>query len=243
LDPIGYAPDRKQAAVDGAWAAVTLPAGRTTEITGVTQALEAVGHPVRLRILRRLGEGPASVPELAEAAGVHENTVRAHVAVLESGGLVSSAPRPAAGRGRPGVEYELTHSGERLDVDFLGLAELLAAVIERTGTTPEQLRDVGREWGRYLLGRPGRYDVDERIPEVLRRLGFDARVAGGRVELTGCPCPLIAPDRPELICELATGVLDGVLSAAGTHQTVGDGHHNPAERRCHVTLIDVSPRS
>src|SRR5215207_8976502 len=69
-----------------------------SEITG---ALQAVGHPVRLRLLRRLaGDENASVSELAEAAGVHENTVRAHVAVLEEAGQVgpesSTGSRPKA---------------------------------------------------------------------------------------------------------------------------------------------------
>lgn len=208
-------------------------------MAGRSAALEAVGHPVRLRMLQRLRDGAASVPELADAAAVHENTVRAHVAVLEDGGLVTSEPRTGGGPGRPTVQYRLTTDGERLEDDYLGLAELLAAVIGRVGATPDDLHAVGREWGRYLLGRPGQYDVDERIPLVLRRLGWDAEVVDGRVQLTGCPCPLVSADRPELLCRLATGVLDGVLRAAGAHQAIGDETHDPAARRCHVTLVDV----
>jgi predicted ArsR family transcriptional regulator len=209
-------------------------------MTGRSTALEAVGHPVRLRMLQRLREGPASVPELADAAAVHENTVRAHVAAMEEGGLLASEARPGGGPGRPTVQYRLTADGERLDYDFLGLAELLAAVVSRTGATAEDLHEMGREWGRYLLGRPGQYDVEERIPQVLGRLGWDAEVVEGQVKLTGCPCPLVSADRPELLCALATGVLDGVLRAAGAQQTVAEGIHDPVERRCHVTLVDVT---
>src|SRR4051812_23298055 len=172
-------------------------------------ALQAIGHPVRLRVLQRLAGGEtASVPELADAAGAHENTVRAHVAVLEEAGLIAGEPRPAAGPGRPGVQYRLTERGERLDQDFMGLAELLAAALGRAGLPPEQLHEVGREWGRYLAGRPGRYDPRDRLPEILHRLGYDVSVSGDEVRLTGCPCPLIAPDRPRMICGLATGVVD-----------------------------------
>jgi predicted ArsR family transcriptional regulator len=167
--------------------------------------------------------------------------VRAHVAALEAGGLVLGGPRPPAGPGRPGIHYRLTDAGQRLDDDFLGLAELLAAVIGRTGVTAEQLRDVGREWGRYLTGRPGVYDVEHRVPEVLRRLGFDAQVVGDRVELAGCPCPVVAPDRPELLCDLSTGVLMGVLDATGSGRTIGDEHHDRAERRCRLELVHVRP--
>ena len=207
-------------------------------------ALHAVGHPVRLRVLRRLSNGQtASVSELAESAGVHENTVRAHVAVLEEAELIASEPRPVAGPGRPGIQYRLTPKGERLDYDFMGLAELLAAVIGRAGMSPGQLQDVGREWGRYLAGRPGQYDVRLRVPEILLGLGYDATVEDGRVRLTGCPCPLISPDRPELICELASGVLDGVLKAAGAGLRVGAGAHDTVRRDCRINLVEIAGAS
>src|SRR4051794_37667071 len=99
-------------------------------------ALEAIGHPVRLRVLEHLRDSEtASVSELADAAGVHENTVRAHVAVLEDAGLIAGEPRPMAGPGRPGMQYRLTAQGHRIDNDFLGLAELLAAAVVRAGVS------------------------------------------------------------------------------------------------------------
>jgi predicted ArsR family transcriptional regulator len=212
-------------------------------MTARTGALEAVGHPVRLRILDRLGVGPASITELAEAAGVHENTARAHVAALEDGGLLAAEPRPASGPGRPGVQYRLTNDGERLDQDFLGLAELLAAVISRSGATVPQLREIGQEWGRYLVGRPGRWDLAERVPAVLRRLGFEATVDGDEVHLTNCPCPIVSADRPELVCALASGVLDGVLAAAGHERRIAEEFHDPAARDCRIILVDGSAPS
>lgn len=204
-------------------------------------ALQAVGHPVRLRVLQRLANDErASVSELADAAGVHENTVRAHVAVLEDAGLIAGEPRPVAGPGRPGIQYRLTPQGDRLDYDFLGLAELLAAAIGRAGMSPAQLRDIGRDWGRYLAGRPGRYDPRRRVPEILGRLGFEATVDDDCVRLIGCPCSTIAPDRPELICDLATGVLDGVLGASGSAHRVGEGSHDPVRRDCRITLVQIA---
>jgi predicted ArsR family transcriptional regulator len=164
------------------------------------------------------------------------------IAVLEEAALIASEPRPAAGPGRPGIQYRLTPQGERLDHDFMGLAELLAAVVGRAGMPPEQLREIGREWGRYLTGRPGRYDVRTRVPEILRGLGYDATVGDDGVRLTGCPCPTIAPDRPELICKLATGVLDGVLEAVGTDLRVGTGRHSPERRDCTINLVRTPGR-
>jgi predicted ArsR family transcriptional regulator len=203
-------------------------------------ALDAVGHPVRLRVLERLGNGAtASAAELAEAAGAHENTIRVHVAALEDAGLIAAEPRPAAGPGRPGVQYRLTPAGERLDYDFMGLAELLAAAVGRAGMTGEELRQVGREWGRYLVGRPGQYELRDRAPEILRGLGYDADVSDDGVRLSGCPCPLIASDRPDLICQLVTGVVDGVLGAIGAPLRVGASEHDPVNRDCRITLVTI----
>src|SRR4051812_27545629 len=209
-------------------------------MTDTSGRLHAVGHPVRLRILERLASGEtASVAELADFAGVHDNTVRAHVAVLEEAGLIAGEARPAAGPGRPGSQYRLTAQGERLDDDFLGLAELLAAAVGRAGMTSGQIRDVGAEWGRYLAGRPGQYDIRQRVPAILRGLGFDATVVDHEVRLTSCPCPIVAPDRPDLLCGLVTGVLDGILGAVGAQQRVGAGEHDPVRRNCLITLVDI----
>jgi predicted ArsR family transcriptional regulator len=188
-------------------------------------------------MLQRLAAGPASVAELADAAGVHENTARPHVAALERGGLVRGGARPAAGPGRPGVQYRVTSEGERIDQDFLGVAELLAAVVSRSGMAAEELQDIGREWGRYLVGRPGRYDPAERIPTLLGRVGFEAEVRDDRVLLRGCPCPLVSVDRPELVCRLASGVVEGILAAVGSGQTVGEEEHDPGRRRCRLALV------
>src|SRR3954470_6394293 len=204
-----------------------------------SKALEAVGHPLRLRILQHLSDDrTASVPELAEAAEAHENTVRAHVAVLERAGLIAGEPRPADGPGRPGLQYRLTAPGARLDQDFLGIAELLAAVVGRSGISRGELLAVGREWGRYLAGRPGRYDLRDHVPRILGGLGFEASVEADRVRLWGCPCPAVAADRPELICELTHGVLDGVLGTVGAGRHTGAGRHDPARRSCEIALVD-----
>jgi DNA-binding transcriptional ArsR family regulator len=55
------------------------------------RVLEAVADPVRLTIVRHLARhDSATLSELADAAGVHLNTVRAHVAALERAGVLES---------------------------------------------------------------------------------------------------------------------------------------------------------
>ena len=198
------------------------------------RALESVAHPARLAIVRRLAEsGPASLTELAEAAGVHENTARGHLAALEAGGLIASEPRPLDRPGRPGVSYRL--ADEALLAPS-GLAQLLGAALARSGPRPEQLRGTGRDWGRYLSGRPGSHDAARKLPEVMDQLGFNARLARGAVELRGCPCKAVAPEQPELVACLAEGVVDGVLAACQAAQRIAKATHDPDSRRCHIAL-------
>ena len=53
-------------------------------------AYKALGDETRLRILRRLAEGPASLQELTEITGLAKSTVHGHLLVLRTGGLVTA---------------------------------------------------------------------------------------------------------------------------------------------------------
>ncbi len=206
------------------------------------QPLDAVAHPIRLRIVRHLTDaGPASLSELARAAGVHENTARTHVAALEDGGLVVSERRPLDRPGRPGINYRLVENELPAPSQ---LAQLLGAALDRAGPRSDELRATGRDWGRYLVGRPEAHDVEAKIEEVLDQVGFRARMHDGAVELSGCPCASILPGNPELVCCLAEGVIEGVLEACGAPQRVGPSEHEPQKRSCHIVLElpDSKPR-
>jgi predicted ArsR family transcriptional regulator len=200
--------------------------------------LEAVSDPVRLRLVRHLERtGEASLHDLADAAEVHLNTVRPHVAALEEEGVLERASVPPSGRGRPQLRYRLAPGWTLPSSDFRGLAEVLAAALARGGASAADVRAVGLEWGRYLLGRPGARNVERDLPLALERLGFDAAVDGRVLRLSGCPCPLVLPDGPELICELVIAVADGVLAGAGSPLHAGRREHDPERRACCVELV------
>ena len=203
--------------------------------------LDAIADPVRLRILRHLQQAPgATLPELAHAADVHLNTVRPHVVALERAGVIERERHPAEGRGRPAIGYRLAGDWTPPTTDFLGLSELLAAVLLRSSPGVDELRAVGGEWGRYMVGRPGAHDLASELPLALERLGFQARIEDGTLELAACPCTLVLPDRPELLCELAVAVAEGVLTASGSGLKVGRRVHHPDTRRCSVELEAVA---
>ena len=204
-------------------------------------ALEAIADPVRLAIVRHLAEhGAAALRDLAAVAGVHTNTARAHLAALEEAGLLVRERRQATGRGRRPVEYRLVE-GWALSADgFLGLAELLAAVALGRPPADRALRLAGRGWGIYLRGRPGVGDPLDHLPGALERLGFQARLEEESVVLTGCPCPLVAPGNPRLVCELVVGVVEGVVE--GEDLLVVHRAHDPAHRRCRLKLSPSTAR-
>jgi predicted ArsR family transcriptional regulator len=202
--------------------------------------LDAVADPVRLRVVRHLAEhGSGTLTELAEAAGVHLNTIRAHVASLEDAGVLESEQKPASGPGRPATEYRLVDGWGLSSTDFLELAGLIAAALVRNEPDRATLRETGEDWGRWLVGRPGQRDAAEELPRALERLGFHATVQGDVVRISGCPCAVVSPDHPEVVCGLATGLVDGVLAASGSALHVGEHDAHPEDRHCTLHLTRV----
>jgi predicted ArsR family transcriptional regulator len=204
--------------------------------------LALLGDPVRLSLLTHLDErGPSPLGELARAAGVHANTVRAHVAALEHAGVLAREHLATGTRGRPRVRYRIGDGWRVPSTDFRGLAELLAASLAALDPSPRQLQAIGQEWGGWLAGRPGAQPVSELAGPALAALGFDARVEDGTVELSGCPCRDVLPDRPELLCRLAAAVVNGLAAWSGERLQVASSVHDPQARRCRLTLQEKPP--
>jgi predicted ArsR family transcriptional regulator len=199
--------------------------------------IDAVADPVRARLVRRIAaDGPASLEELAAAAGIHPNTARAHLTTMEAEGLLETSTEPAHGRGRPRTLFALREGWTLPDEGFLAMAELLAAALGATKPDARSLRRLGVRWGRRaaLAGTPD--DVREELVRTLSRLGFDARIDGNRLILTGCPCPVISPERPALVCKLIDAVVDGILDGAGSDLHAARHQHDPVNRTCSALL-------
>ncbi|MFF0467570.1 ArsR/SmtB family transcription factor [Micromonospora zamorensis] len=82
------------------------------------QALRALAHPIRLRLLELLTvDGPASGRKLADRTGESTASISYHVGQLAKWGLVEPAPELAEGRERPwratsrGITWTATGDG------------------------------------------------------------------------------------------------------------------------------------
>jgi predicted ArsR family transcriptional regulator len=205
-----------------------------------TSLAELIAHPIRLSAVRALADaGSASLAEIAARAGVHPNTARPHVAALERAGAVVRAHYRRPKRGRPTVVYRLAE-GWSMGAGGSGeLAQLLAALVHRLDPDPAEVEELGSQWGRYLAGRPGGRRDLARVVGILERLGFDVELHGEELSLRGCPCPIVSPEAPALVCNLVRAVADGALRSSGEHRSVVSARHDPRRRSCRLRLGGV----
>jgi predicted ArsR family transcriptional regulator len=202
---------------------------------------ELVADPVRLSILRTLADrGGRTLEELAAAAGVHSNTLRRHVDELEREGALVRSQQSRTGRGRPRVLYALAQ-GWSPDGESTGLAELLAGLIQRLEPSRSRVTSFGHTWGAYLAERPGKERPEQAAVGALESLGFDVEAeAGAEIRLRGCPCPLVSPGDPGLVCALACAVADGAYRAAGENGRVRALAHDPKRRSCALAIVPAA---
>jgi predicted ArsR family transcriptional regulator len=201
---------------------------------------EALGHPVRVAIVRRLlAYEDASLDELAEHARVHRNTVRAHAASLEAGGLLDRFQDAGRrGRGRPQTRYRLTPDADLLLASFRAVSQLLSGALSAAGVDTRMARRLGHELGRTNVRRRRGTRWSHRLEQELAKLGFSAHVDEAGVVLRRCPCPGALAATPELVCSLVRGFADGALEGLGTAHRVSDSDsdHDPERRRCLLPL-------
>lgn len=194
--------------------------------TRVHRALADESRVGLLRLLRTT-DHPLGARELAEAAGLHQTTVRAHLDVLIEAGLVASAPEERGTRGRPRLLYRALPVPESPQGpgDYGLLAHVLASQLAGMAADPaEQARAAGYAWGRYLVERPPPFTTvtaDEAratLVELFAGLGFDPAVDddGDRFFCRRCPYLDVARRHPDVVCSLHLGLLQGALETLGS---------------------------
>jgi len=188
--------------------------------------LDLIADPVRLAIARFLRGGPASAADVADGVGIHLNTARSHLQTLVYAGVVRKTNEVRSGPGRPVVRYRINDDWIPPGDELLGLAQLMATAL-RGGPAR------ARRWGRDAAAA-GSGSARSDLRAMLSRLGFVAAMDREELALSGCPCPLVSPDRPAVVCALVDAAIDGALENRG--MTARSRRHDPESRRCCIGL-------
>jgi predicted ArsR family transcriptional regulator len=223
---------------------------------GATPLHRALSSEPRSRLLGYLQDAPEPVglEALSAHLGLHVNTVRSHLDVLQETGLVEATPEARDRPGRPRMLYRTTDRGAGVRTTgedgyrFLAgvLAGYLAANVPDAAAAAEE---AGEAWGRYVADRPAPWaapdpdaDVD-RVVGLLERLGFAPRRADGptgpQVELRRCPFLDVAREHEEVVCALHLGILRGALGAMDSPVRAADLRPFVAPGLCVADLEDT----
>lgn len=191
----------------------------------------ALVDPRRGRLVEELRDAPdgLDVQTLAERLGVHPNTVRWHLGVLEDAGAVASRPAPRSARGRPRMVYRLEAgaAGGTRD-EYRLLASMLSGAVATTPDGPAAAERAGRRWGRHLVTRPlplvreddGR--AVDHVAALLAEQGFAPEAVDGEIRMRRCPFHDLAEAQPEIVCSVHRGLIDGALEELDSDLRVGE---------------------
>lgn len=195
-----------------------------------TPAGRVLSSASRVSLLHVLqDEGPSTTPALAARTGLHENTVREHLARLVDARFVVRETERRTTRGRPRTVYRATSRDDvRTDP---GAARHLAESVARArltslllqgygapvGDVTESARRAGHALAAELSPPAGPHDQLLALEAHLDRLGFDPVLdqPRGTYDLWRCPFLDLARERPEVVCSVHLGLAQGVLEQVG----------------------------
>jgi predicted ArsR family transcriptional regulator len=187
------------------------------------RALATVTRVRILEVLRTSSQG-LDARQVAEDVGLHQNTVRSHLALLLDAGLVTKSERKSSRPGRPRAVFEAAEDGHVPDqAGYQMLARILASYLAGSTSDPSAAAEsLGRSWGRYLTERPAPFEsvsrdaAMEHLVELFAEMGFEPEMvsqeAGDQMLLHRCPYRVVAEARPDVVCSVHLGLMRGALA-------------------------------
>ncbi|TFC59783.1 ArsR family transcriptional regulator [Cryobacterium sp. TMT2-15-1] len=211
------------------------------------EPLDARTHRVlsgisRVAILELLRDADAEldVPAIAQAVGLHANTVRSHLDRLVEVGLVAETVEARVRPGRPRLFFRATSPAAEVPAEsYRLLAGLLAGGLGRDvspGAGAGAAAEAGRRWGREMAETDaGLSDAQSgaahgasvgRIVQILDEVGFEPRLGAAAgstpapvdvvIELHRCPFLDVAKDHSDVVCAVHRGLMEGALERLHT---------------------------
>jgi predicted ArsR family transcriptional regulator len=186
---------------------------------------KALGDNTRYAIYLELARSPRPLgtSDIADALGLHPNTVRPHLERMRDVGLLEVETDTRGLVGRPQHRYSLTVDAPSLGLEppaFRMLARMLAGVAAKAGLEPDDVADIGRLQGRAdAAGHQEARTCAAALEAELNDLGFDPATAhdgnSTAIAFTHCPFQELAEVFPELVCHLHRGIVEGFVEARG----------------------------
>lgn len=210
----------------------------------------------RILALVRAHDGAVDAVELASQTGLHITTVRFHLDVLCDDEAIVRTRMNRPGRGRPRTGYRVAE--ER--VDYRTLAEVLAMELGQTEETrARRAQHAGQKWAVRIAVPQDTPQAD--AGDVLDRAAVNTTAAfkwmgfapelvtaaeptrspadGGRtpgrdrsIRMHACPVRDLARSRPEVVCGMHLGLLQGLLDRSAAE----DGLRKSARRAMRAHL-------
>ncbi len=188
-----------------------------------------------------------SVDEICAETGLHPNTVRVHLDILQAGGVVSREPGQRVGRGRPPWMYRVVES------DLMAERRALASdLVEQLGQadSPELAAIAARKWAdqanqaHLALVAQSPDEVVVEAGRSLAELGFTVTVnpVGDRIDLTGCPYADLVREHP-VICDIHAAFLNQLFASSDSEVAMDhlDVWPRPGVCSVHLHRDDVQP--
>lgn len=200
--------------------------------------LKALGDNTRYAIYLELARSPRplATADVAAVLDLHPNTVRPHLERMRDVGLLQVQSESRGGVGRPQHLYSLAADAPSLGLEpasFPILARMLLRIAASTGADAADALDAGRDQGRVDGERLRHRGCLSAVVGQLDAMGFDPAllidsdpVAGAEavtIAFAHCPFRDLATQRPDLLCSLHRGLIEGVVDVIGGGEVVGFG--------------------
>lgn len=156
--------------------------------------------------------------QIAEAVGLHANTVRGHLDALLASGRITRIADQRSTRGRPHWLYSATASASIRE-----LARALDAELE-LASAPEVARLVAATWAEVGPDVRPAGTIEEAVDlatQALTDFGFGAvrNPVGDEITLSECPYASLVHEHP-VICDIHAELLGEVLARTGQPVTL-----------------------
>ncbi len=218
------------------------------------RGIASLADPTRTALYDYVSTQPEAVTreQAAAALDIALHQAKFHLDRLAADGLLETGYARVGGRGGPGAgrpsklyrrastEIAVTLPERRYEL----AGHLLATAIEEAESSGTGVRDcvtaVAARFGTGLADAVPASGPEQALAaaaDTLAGLGFEPRIADGRVTLANCPFHHLARDHTALVCGMNLSLIDGLLRG---HDGIR-ARLDPAPDRCCVAIESAEP--